>query len=162
MKSMMMVEKLIDEKLKEQMEVDPKTKKRIPKKSLATKTYEWCRAVKKNSPERFRNMFTLDHLDRLHELSFRRGEMMDIPTLKELIKLEEKSHRTPTIKEILRDKPLDEFEEVKKALPFAEEEEEEEEKEGEISTAEGDATEVEGEEEEEEVSAELGEETETS
>ena len=60
--------------------------------------------------------------------------MMDIPTVKELIELEEKSVRTLTLKEILRDKPLDEFADMSKALPFAEE----------------DGTEVEGEEEEQE------------
>ena len=77
----------------------------------------------KGFPERFRDMFTLDHLERLHELSLRRGEMMDIPTVKELIKLEEKSVRTSTVKEILRDKLLDEFADMRKALLFAEEEE---------------------------------------
>ena len=30
----------------------------------------------------------MDHLDKLHELSMRRAEMMDIPTVKELIELE--------------------------------------------------------------------------
>ena len=115
-KSMMTVGKLIDEKLKGEMEVDPKTKKRVPKTSLATKTLKRYQAAKKKSPERFRDVFTLDHLDRLHELSLRRGEMMDIPTMKELIKLEEKSVRTLTVKEILRDKPLEKFADVKKAL----------------------------------------------
>ena len=76
--------------------------------------------------------------------------------MKELIKLEEKSVRTLTMKEILKDTLLDEFADVKKALPFAEEEAEE--------TGEGDVTEV---EEEEEAAVELGEveegeETETS
>ena len=80
--------------------------------------------------------------------------MMDIPTVKELIELEENSVRTLTVKEILRDKQLDELADVEKALSFAE----------------GDATEVDREEEGKEEKAaavELGEveeaeETETS
>ena len=55
---------------------------------------------------------------------------MGIPTMKELIELEEKSVRAPTVKEILRDKPLDD-DDVRKTLALAE----------------GDDTEVEGEEE---------------
>ena len=124
-KSMKMVGKLIDETLKGETEVDSKTKKRIPKRSLATKTYERYREAQKNSPERYRNMFPLDHLEKLHTLSMKRAEMMVSPTVKELIKLEEKkleekSIRMPTVKEILRDKPLEVFEDVRKALPFAE------------------------------------------
>ena len=89
-------------------------------------------------------------------MSLRRTELLKIPIVKELIKLEEKSVRTLTMKEILKDTLLDKFADVTKALPFAEEEEEE--------TAEGDVTEV---EEEEEAAVELGEveegeETETS
>ena len=103
----------------------------------------------------------MDHLDKLHELSLRRAEKKDISTMGELIKLEEKSIRTPTVKEISRDKPLNTFADARKALPFAESDEE---------TAEGDAPEVEGEEEEEQAPAaaaelgevEEGEETETS
>ena len=50
---------------------------------------------------------------------------MDSPTVKELIeleekKLEEKSIRMLTVKEILRDKPLEVIEDVRKALPFVE------------------------------------------
>ena len=55
--------------------------------------------------------------------------------MKELIKLEEKSVRTPTVKEILKDKPLDTFTDMRKTLPFGESDEE---------IAEGDAAEVEG------------------
>ena len=72
--------------------------------------------------------------------------------MKELIKLKEKSIRTPTVKEILKDKPLETFADMRKALPFAELDEE---------IAEGDAAEVEGEEkgeeEEEEPAVEPGE-----
>ena len=59
--------------------------------------------------------------------------------------MEEKSVRTPTVKEILKDKPLDTFADVRKALPFAELDKE---------IAERDATEVEGEEEEEAIDTE--------
>ena len=95
-------------------------------------------------------MYTLDHLDRLHELSLRRAEKMGIPTVKELIELEEKSVRTLTVKESLRDKLLDN-DDVRKTLVLAEGD---------------DDTEVEGEEVEEEASVEPeeveeGEETET-
>ena len=162
-KSMMTVGKLTDEKLKGETEVDPKTKKRVPKMSLATKIVKQYHEVKQKSPTLYKHAFSLDHLDRLHKLSLRRAEHLNIPTVKELIKLEEKSIRPPTVKEILKDRPLDEFEEVKKALPFVEEvkkallfaEESEEE------TAEGDVTEV---EEEETAAIEPGEveETETS
>ena len=79
--------------------------------------------------------------------------------MKELIKLEEKSARTPTVKKILKHKPLDTFEDMRKSLSFRESDEE---------IAPGDAPEVEpGEEEEEEEpavepgEAEEGEETET-
>ena len=148
-KSMKTLGELIDETMKGETEVDPKTNKRIPKKSLATKTYEWYIAAKKASPKWFREMFTLDHLDKLHELSLRRAEKKNIPTMKELIKLEEKSVRTPTVKEILKDKPLDMFADVRKSLSFGESDEE---------IAEEDAAEVEGEEEgEEDPAVELGE-----
>ena len=138
-KSMKTLGELIDERMKGEMEVDPKTKERIPRKSLATKTYERYIAAKKASPKWFRELYTLDHLDKLHELSLRRAEKKNIPTVKELIKLEEKSVRTPTVREILKDKPLDTFPDVRKTLPFEESDEE---------IAEGDATEIEGEEEE--------------
>ena len=135
---MKMLGELIDEMMKGEKEVDPKTKKLIPKKSLVTKTYEWYIAVKKASPKWFRELYTLDHLDKLHKLSLRRAEKKNIPTMKQLIKLEEKSIRTPTVKEILKDKPLDTFADVRKTLPFEESDEE---------ITEGDAAEVEGEEE---------------
>ena len=147
--TMMMVGKLIDKKTKGETEVDPKTKKRIPKMSLATKIVNQYREAKQRSPRTYRNTFTLDHLDRLHELALRRAENLKIPTVKELIMLEEKSVRTPTVKEILKGRPLDELAEVKKALPFAEEEVGE--------TAEGDVTEVEEEEKEGEEEQEPGE-----
>ena len=140
-KSMKMLGELIDETMKGETEVDPKTKERIPIKSLATKTYEWYVAVKKASPKRFRELYTLDHLDKLHELSLRRVEKKNIPTVEELIKLEKKSVRTPTVREILKDKPLDTFPDMRKTLSFEELDEE---------IAEGDATEIEGEEEGEE------------
>ena len=138
-KSMKMLGELIDEMMKGETEVDPKTRKKIPKKSLVTKTYKRYITVKKASPKWFRELYTLDHLDKLHKLSLRRAEKKNIPTVKELIKLEEKSVRTPTVKEILKDKPLDMFAEVRKTLPFGESDEE---------IAEEDAAEVEGEEEE--------------
>ena len=136
-KSMKMLGELIDETMKGEMEVDPKTKDRIPRKSLATKTYERYVAAYNASPKWFRELYTLDHLDKLHELSLRRAEKKNIPTMKELIKLEEKSVRTPTVREILKDKPLDMFPDMRKTLPFEELDEE---------IAEGDATEIEGEE----------------
>ena len=73
-KSMKTLEELIDETMKGEMEVDPKTKEIIPKKSLVTKTYDWYIATKKSFPERFREVYTLDHLDKLHELLLRRAE----------------------------------------------------------------------------------------
>ena len=57
-------------------------------------------------------------------MALRRAEQKDIPTVKELIKLEEKSVRTPTIKEIFKDAPFDYDEDVKKILDFEEEEQE--------------------------------------
>ena len=150
-KSMKTLGELIDATMVGETEVDPKTKERIPKKSLATKSYNWYVVTKKSSPDRFREVYTLDALDRLHKLSLRRAEKKYIPTMKELIKLEEKSDRTPTVKEILRDKPLDEFADIRKDLPFTEVDEE---------TAEGDVTEVEGEEEEEKEEEEKEEEEE--
>ena len=95
----------------------------------------------------------MDHLDKLHKLSLRRAEKKNIPTVKELIKLEEKSVRTPTVKEILKDKRLDMFADVKKALSLTDLDE---------KIAERDAAEVEGEEEgekeeEEEPAVEPGE-----
>ena len=124
-KSINTVGKLIDEKMKGETELDKKTMKMVPKSSLVTKTYERYLEAKKDSPERYRNMFPLDHLERLHEMAMRRAGMVGSPTVKELIKLEEKklgekSVRTPTVKEILRDKPLGETEDVRKILPFAE------------------------------------------
>ena len=157
-KSMKTLGELIDKTMKREMEVDPRTKEIIPKKSLVTKTYDRYIAMKKSSPKRFREVYTLDHLDKLHKLSLRRVEKKNIPTVKELIKLKEKSVRTPTVKEILKDKPLEMFADVRKALPFGELDKE---------IAEGDAAEVEGEEEEEEEpvvepeDVEEGEETET-
>ena len=101
----------------------------------------------------------MDNLDKLYELSLRRAEKKNIPTVKELIKLGEKSVRTPTVKEILKHKLLDTFADVRKSLSFRESDEE---------IAPEDAPEVEpGEEEEEEEpavepgEAEEGEETET-
>ena len=73
-KSMKTLEELIDETMKGEMEVDPKTKEIIPKKSLVTKTYDLYIATKKSIPERFREVYTLDHLDKLHKLSLRRAE----------------------------------------------------------------------------------------
>ena len=78
----------------------------------------------RQSPKKFREVYTLDHLDKLYELSLRRAENKNIPTIKELIKLEEKSVRTPTVKEILKDKPLDTFADVRKSLSFRESDEE--------------------------------------
>ena len=102
--------------------------------------------------KRFKELYTLDHLDRLHKLSLRRAEKKNIPMVKELIKLGEKSVRTPTVREILKDKPLDMFPDVRKTLSLEELDEE---------IAEGDATEIEGEEEgkeeEEDPTVELGE-----
>ena len=149
---MMMVGKLIDEKLMGETEVDLKTKKRIPKMSLATKIVNQYHEAKQKSSHTYRHAFTLAHLDRLHELALRRAENLKIPTVKELIKLEKKGVRTSTVKEILKGRLLDEFAEVKKALPFAEEEVGE--------TAEGDVMEVEEEEQEpeEEQEQEPGEE----
>ena len=140
--------KLIDEKIKGEKEVDPKTKKKIPKMNMATKIVNQYCMAKQKSPHTFRHAFTLDHLDRLHELALRRAENLKIPTVKELIKLEEKSVKTLTVKKILKGRPLDELAELKKALLFAEEEVGE--------TAEGDVTEVE--EEEKEGEEEKGEE----
>ena len=150
-KSMKTLGALIDETMKGETVVDPKTKETLPKKSLATKTYDRYVATKKSSPKRFREVYTLDHLDKLYELSLRRAEKKNVPTVKELIKLEEKSVRAPTVKEVLKDKPLDTFADVRKNLSFSRESDEE--------IALEDAPEVEpGEEEEEE---EPGEETET-
>ena len=59
------------------MEVDPKTKKKIPKMSLLTKTFRRYLEVKKGSPRRFRDEYTLDHLDKLYELSLRRAKKED-------------------------------------------------------------------------------------
>ena len=109
---MKMLGALIDETMKGQMVVDPKTKETHPKKSLVTKTYDRYVVTKKSSPKRFREVYTLDHLDKLYELSLRRAEKKNIPTVKELIKLEEKSVRAPTVKEVLKDKPLDTFADV--------------------------------------------------
>ena len=83
-KSMKTVGNLIDKKLKGETEVDRETKKKVPKRSLVTKTYERYLEAKKNSPERYRNMFPLDHLEKLHVLSMRRAGMIDSPTVKEL------------------------------------------------------------------------------
>ena len=94
LKSMMTVGKLIDEKIKGETEVDLKTKKRIPKMSLATKIVNQYYEAKQKSPHTYRHAFTLAHLDRLHELALRRAENLKIPTVKELIKVEEKSVRT--------------------------------------------------------------------
>ena len=104
-KSIKMLGELVDENNERGDRSGPK--EIIPKKSLATKTYDRYIATKKLSPKRFRQVYTLDHLDNLHELSLRRVEKKNIPTVKELIKLEEKSVRTPTVKEFLKDKPLD-------------------------------------------------------
>ena len=142
-RSLANVGKKVDEKLhsKGVMEFDKKTKKRVPTTSLATKTVQKYQLSKKEKPEEYRELFTLDHLDRLHELALRRAEQKDIPTVKELIQLEEKSVRTPTIKEILKDAPLDFDEDVRKILDLGEEEEEV----AEEKTVEGEGSEVEGE-----------------
>ena len=148
-KSMKTLGELIDETMKGETVVDPKTKEILPKKSLATKTYDPYIATKKSSPERLREVYTLDHLDKLYELSLRRAEKKNIPIVKELIKLGEKSIRTLTVKEILNDKLLDMFTDVMKSLSFTESDEE---------IAPEDAPEVElGEEEEEEPAVEPGE-----
>ena len=158
-KSMKTLGELIDEMMKGETEVDPKTKEILPKKSLATKTYDQYIMTKKLSPKRFREVYTLDHLDKLYELLLRKAEKKNIPTVKELIKLKEKSVRTLTVKEILKDKPLETFADMRKVLTLGESGEE---------IAEGDAAEVEGEEEGEEEEpavepgeVEEGEETET-
>ena len=78
-KSMKTLGELIDETMKGEMVVDPKTKETLPKKSLATKTYDRYIATKKSSPERFREVYTLDHLDKLYELSLRRVERRIFP-----------------------------------------------------------------------------------
>ena len=124
-KSMKTVGKMMDEKMKGETELHRKTMKKVPKRSLATKTYEEYLQAKKDSPEGYRHMFSLDHLERLHEMAMRRAGMVGSPTVKELIKLEEKKLgekgvRMPTVKEILRDKPLEETEDMRKILPFAE------------------------------------------
>ena len=147
-KSMKTLGELIDETMKGETVVDLKTKEILPKKSLATKTYDRYIATKKSSPKRLREVYTLDHLDKLYELSLRRAEKKNIPTVKELIKLEEKSIRTPTVREILKHKPLDMFTDVTKSLSFRESDEE---------IAPEDAPEVEPGEEEEEPAVELGE-----
>ena len=154
-KSMKTPGALIDETMKGEMVVHPKTKETLPKMSLVmTKTYDWYIAKKKSSPKRFREVYTLDNLDKLCELSLRRAEKKNIPNVKELIKLEEKSLRTPTVKDILKHKPLDTFADMRKSLSFRESDKE---------IALEDAPEVEpGEEEEVELGeAEEGEETET-
>ena len=92
-KSMKMLGELIDKMMKGETLVDPKTKEILPKKSLATKTYDQYIMMKKSSPERFREVYTLDHLDKLYKLSLRRAEKKNIPTVKERIKLKEKSVR---------------------------------------------------------------------
>ena len=151
-KSMKTVGKIIDEKMKGETELDKKTMKRVPKRSLATKTYEEYLQAKKDSPEGYRRTFSLDHLERLHEMAMRRAGMIDSPTVKELIKLEEKklgekSDRMPTVKEVLRDKPLEETDEdVRTILPFAAEGGESE---GEVGEEEEEAGEREVEEEKE-------------
>ena len=123
-RSLTTVGKKVDEKLhsKGVTEFDKKTKKRVPATSLATKTVEKYKLSKRKQPEEYRELFNLDHLERLHELALRRAEQKDIPTVKELIQLEEKSERTPTIKEILKDAPLDFDEDVRKILDLGEEE----------------------------------------
>ena len=142
-RSLTTVGKKVDEKLhsKGVTEFDKKTKKRVPATSLATKTVEKYKLSKKKQPEEYRELFNLDHLERLHELALRRAEQKDIPTVKELIQLEEKSERTPTIKEILKDAPLDFDEDVRKILDLGEEEVAEEKTvEGEGSEAEEEGT----------------------
>ena len=156
-KSMKTLGELIDETMKGETVVDLKTKEILPKKSLATKTYDRYIVTKKSSPKRLREVYTLDHLDKLYELLLRRVEKKNIPTVKELIKLEEKSIRTLTAREILKHKPLDMFTDMTKSLSFRESDEE---------IAPEDAPEVEPGEEEEEPAvepgeAEEGEETET-
>ena len=120
-KSLKTVGKMIDKKLQGETEVDPKTKKKIPKTSLGTKTFQRYLEAKKSAPDKFRELYTLDRLERLHELVLSRAEKVGLPTVKELIELEEKSVRAPTVKEILRDKPLDDDDDnVGKTLALAE------------------------------------------
>ena len=80
-KSMKRLGELIDETMKGETEVNPKTKEILPKKSLATKTYDRYIMTKKSSPKRFREVYTLDHLDKLYELLLRRVEKKNIPTV---------------------------------------------------------------------------------
>ena len=145
-RSLTTVGQKVDEKLHSSgvMEFDKKTKKRVPATSLATKTVEQYKLSKKKQPEKYRELFNLDHLEWLHELALRRAEQKDIPTVKQLIQLEEKSARTPTIKEILKDSPLHFDEDVRKILDLGEEEEEEEEEVAEEKTVEGEGAEEEG------------------
>ena len=58
-KSMMTVGKLIDKTLKGETEVDSKTKKRIPKRSLVTKTYERYREAQKDSSRKIQEQVPL-------------------------------------------------------------------------------------------------------
>ena len=55
-KSMKTLGEKIDVTMAGETEVDPKTKERVPKKGLATKTYERYVAAKKRSPKKFREM----------------------------------------------------------------------------------------------------------
>ena len=116
LRSMTNVGKMVDEKLQSKgvMEFDKKTKKKVPATSLATKTVKKYQLSKKKFPEEYRELFSLDDLEWLHELVLRRAEQKGIPTMKELIQLEEKSVKTPTIKEIMKDAPLDFDEDMKK------------------------------------------------
>ena len=142
LRSMTNLGKKVDEKLQSKgvMEFDKSTKKKVPATSLATKTVKNCQMSKKAFPETYRELFSLDYLDQLHELALRRAEQKDILTIKELIRLKEKSVWTPTIKEIFKDAPFDYAEDVKKILDLGEEEQEEVEEE---KTVEGEGSEVE-------------------
>ena len=82
-KSMKTLGEMIDASMVGESEVDPKTMERVPKKSLATKTYEGYVTMKKSYPDRLRELYTLETLDRLHKLSLRRAEKKKIPTVKE-------------------------------------------------------------------------------
>ena len=53
-KSMKTLGELIDETMKGETVVEPKTKETLPKKSLATEAYDLYIATKKSSPKRFR------------------------------------------------------------------------------------------------------------
>ena len=71
-KSMRTVGKLLDKHVKGEMELDLKTKK---KKSLAMEAMQEYVIEKERYPDKYRERFSLDHLDRLHELTMRRADL---------------------------------------------------------------------------------------